>query len=419
MLDLVLFLTLAAGLMIGYVIIGYPLLVIALSKMVRRVRIESTEKPTVSLFVSCFNEEAVLPQKIDNCLAIDYPRDSLEFIFVSDGSTDDTEELVRARAADGIKLVTQERAGKTLGLNKAVPTSNGEILVFSDANAMYKPDAIAKLVENFADDKVGYAVGAALYADVDSSAGASESSYWDYELKLKIAESEVNSVVGGDGAIYAIRRELFAPLDAEDINDFVTPLQIIAKGYRGVFDPEAIAFEDAAGTFDKESRRKRRIVNRSLSGLLKVKACLYPWATGLFSWQVWSHKFLRWLIPYFLLIFAMGSIVLSIAGHWWFTPVVIGLAVGYWLYLAAELHSDKQRMPTLLSSVYYFVIVNVSTALGVYDALRGKTQITWSSPRNDNAGQTSASRLGWHVPFVGASIAIAAYNGYQLLAQLV
>src|SRR5690606_22746592 len=144
---------------------------------------------------------------------------------------------------------------------------------------------------------VGYAVGAALYTDGDAGASArNENLYWRYEIAIKTMESRLHSVVGGDGAIYAIRTALWEPLQQRDINDFVNPLQIIAKGYRGVFDPEAKCFEETAGSFDKEIARKERIVNRSIRGLMRVRELLNPLHFGVFTLEVISHKLLRWLI---------------------------------------------------------------------------------------------------------------------------
>jgi len=221
-----------------YVYIGYPALLMLLNRIIAAKKVDRAPiEPEVTLLVSCYNEVQVVRSKIENSLSIDYPSEKFEVIFISDGSDDGTDEIIEEYAGQGIKLIRQEgRQGKTSALNLAVPAARGEIIVFSDANAMYQNDAIRKLVRNFNDPAVGYTVGAALYSDSDeNSASSSENAYWQYEIVLKTMESDLHSVVGGDGAIYAIRRSLYETLDAKDINDFVNPLQIVAKGFQNYF----------------------------------------------------------------------------------------------------------------------------------------------------------------------------------------
>lgn len=284
---------------------------------------------------------------------------------------------------DGVCLVRQEgRLGKTMGLNLAMTQVDTDITVFSDANAMYDPGAIRELVRGFADPNVGYVVGAALYTDGDAGASArSEGLYWRYELAIKTLESRVSSVVGGDGAIYAIRTHLWQPLDQRDINDFVNPLQIVARGYRGLFQPQARCYEETAGDFGREVARKERIVNRSIRGLFRVRAVMNPFRSGWFAWQVISHKLLRWLIPGFLLLGFIGSLALALAGYTLFQLVALAgllvLALAGWGRLA----SDQNRLPVWLSFPYYFVAVNWYAVRGIVRALRGETHVTWTSAR--------------------------------------
>jgi hypothetical protein len=247
---------------------------------------------------------------------------------------------------------------------------------------MYAPDAISRLAENFDDPKVGYAVGAALYTDADSGASANnENLYWRYELAIKEMESKLHSVVGGDGAIYAIRTELWEPLQAQDINDFVNPLQIIAKGYRGVFDPKARCFEETAGDFGREVARKERIVNRSIRGLMRVAQVMNPSKTGVFAFEVISHKLLRWLIPLFLIAGVAGSLVLAFAGFVLFKLITAGALLMLVLTLSGHLSKNRNQLPTWIATPYYFVMVNGYAVRGIIMALRGQTQVTWKSSR--------------------------------------
>lgn len=398
----------------AYVYAGYPLLLIILSKVVPARAIDRRDiTPRVSMIISCYNEVEVIEKKIHNCLDLRYSKDNIEFIFVSDGSDDGTDEIINAYLDDRIKLVRQEgRLGKTSGLNLAMPSVSGEIVVFSDANAMYQADAIEKLVRNFHDPGIGYVVGAALYTDRDASAAAeNESSYWDYEIYIKKMESSLHSVVGGDGAIYAIRKALYEPLDAKDINDFVNPLQIIAKGYRGVFDEQARCYEETAGSFEKEGARKERIVNRSIRGLMKVRQVMNPFKTGLFSLQVISHKLLRWLVPYFLIVAALGSVYLSAQDIHLFQFVVAAMILFFSLALIGYMNSENGRASMLVTIPYYFILVNVFSMKGVWRYLLGETQVTWNSARAAGvAGQGSGkAKIAMFSLIVIAVLAIRLY----------
>lgn len=372
-----------------YVYFGYPV-VLWLLTLGRPAKSHIFEDitPSVTLIISCYNEAAVIAQKLDNALALDYPKGQLRILAVSDGSDDGTDDIVKGYAEKGVALVRQEgRLGKTMGLNLAMEQVDTDVVVFSDANAMYAPDAIKKLVRNFADESVGYVVGAALYTDGDAGASAgNENLYWRYELAIKSMESRLHSVVGGDGAIYGIRASLWEPLQQRDINDFVNPLQIIAKGYRGIFDAQAQCFEETAGSFDKEVARKERIVNRSIRGLMRVKEVMNPAHSGVFAFEVISHKLLRWLIPLFLATGVAASALLSACGYGLFTWVVLG-AFGLTL-LATKAHFSPQRdqLPTYLSVPYYFIMVNAFAVRGILKAMQGETQVTWNSARPGGAG---------------------------------
>ncbi|WP_445426516.1 glycosyltransferase family 2 protein [Alishewanella sp. HL-SH06] len=381
---LILTLTLICLLMPLYVYLGYPAVLWLLNKVgFAKPHYQAEITPTVTLIISCYNEAAVLREKIKNSLALNYPVDKFYIIVISDGSDDGSDDIVREFIGYQIRLIRQEgRLGKTMGLNLALKALRTDITVFSDANAMYEPQAIRKLVQHFADSKVGYVVGAALYTDgKESAAAANEDLYWQYEMAIKCWESQLHSVVGGDGAIYAIRTELWEPLQQRDINDFVNPLQLVAKGYRGIFEPEARCFEETAGNFNKEAKRKERIVNRSLRGLFRVKQVLNPRHSGIFSYMVISHKLLRWLIPLFTALSLPGALILASNG------VIVGqlLVVGMLLLLIPAfigyLAQNQAKLPWLFSFPFYFVSVNYYALLGIISALQGKTQVTWHSVR--------------------------------------
>ena len=266
-------------------------------------------------------------------------------------------------------------------LTRFVPEAKGEIIVFSDANSMYDGQALKNLVRHFHDPTVGYVVGHQRYlSDEDSAVSVSERSYWDFEVSLKKWESAFGSVVGGDGAIYAIRAELFKPLAKDDISDFVNPLQIVAQGYRGVFDPEAFCLEAVPSSYQAEFRRKVRIVNRALRGLVRTRQVLNPFRVGAFAYQVFFHKALRWFVPYFMI----GLMVCTLALVWQRAQPIHVLALWgqcafYGLALLRFVPGAGTWKPVYLA--YYFCMANLAALLGTLSYFRGHRFVTWRPER--------------------------------------
>ncbi|MGE3999267.1 MAG: glycosyltransferase family 2 protein, partial [Planctomycetaceae bacterium] len=276
----------------------YPACLLVLSRFRQRTQPQPLE-PSTTLIISAFNEADVIREKLENSLALDYPADRLEVMVISDASQDGTDDIVRSFSDSGVRLCRKEqRRGKSAGLSRFVPQASGEILVFSDANSIYEPDAIRRLVRHFNDDGVGFVVGHQRYYDDASISSTSESLYWRYETAIKVLESRVGSVVCGDGAIMAIRSELFEPLSADDINDLALPLKIVIRGYRGVFDPEAICYEHTAADMAAEFRRRVRIVNRSFRAVYRNWKALSPIHVGWFAVQLFLHKVVRWFVSF-------------------------------------------------------------------------------------------------------------------------
>jgi cellulose synthase/poly-beta-1,6-N-acetylglucosamine synthase-like glycosyltransferase len=242
---------------------------------------------------------------------------------------------------------------------------------------MYQPDVIEKFVRHFADQKIGYVVGNARYFEnaSDSQSSQSEGLYWKLETWLKRKESEFESVVGGDGAIYAIRRELYSPLLPTDINDFLNPLQIVMRGYRGLFDPEVVCYEATADTFAQEFRRKVRIVSRALNAVWRANGALNPFCNARHWWLLVSHKILRWFAPFFLLGFFFTSLFL--VGVPFFRWVLLAQVLCYLLAIAGWFLQDNPASPKLLSTAFYFCVVNLASLLGCIKCLRGDLSGTW------------------------------------------
>lgn len=344
---------------------------------------QRTTWPSVTLVIAAYNEEKVIAQKIENSLALDYPADKLEIMVVSDESTDRTDEIGRSYEDRGVVLARQSpRRGKSAGLTNAVPGARGEILVFSDANSMYRPDAIKHLVVPFDDANTGYVVGAQIYdAEDSSSVSRSENLYWNIELAIKAGESVVGSVVGGDGAIFALRKELFEPLRDDDLSDFVTPLRIVSRGFKGVFEPAAICAEETAQDYGGEYRRKVRIVNRALRTVLRVPQALNPFRVGLFAFQLFFHKVVRWFVPYLMILCLISSLLLVLGGYGWiYVLALAGQLLGYSLAWQFSRRPDS-GLP-LASVCYYFCLGNLAALQATIGVMLGRNITMWTPERS-------------------------------------
>lgn len=343
--------------------------------------------PKVTLIISAYNEDAVIGAKLDNARALDYPPGKLQIIVISDASSDETDAIVERHADEDARVTlfrAPERRGKTMGLNGGMALATGDVVVFSDANAMYAGNAIRELVKAFAEERVGYVVGAALYSDsADGEAQQSEGLYWRYELMLKELESALGSVVGGDGAIYAIRRSLYWPLREDDINDFVNPLQIIAAGYRGVFNPEARCYEESAASFAKEFRRKRRIVNRSWRAVLRYGRGVLGAGNPAFVFQLASHKVLRWFAMPLILTCTAANALIVLGGGGAFYALTLGLILssGALAFTGFLLDRAARPIPTIFYVPFYFYLVNLAAMLGIWDQSRGIRHSKWEHVR--------------------------------------
>jgi cellulose synthase/poly-beta-1,6-N-acetylglucosamine synthase-like glycosyltransferase len=399
---------------VAYSFIGYPMLLSGIVRVrgARPVRRRDIV-PHVSFVISAYNEAAVIRAKLTNALRLDYPEELLQIVVVSDASNDGTDEIV-AEFAPRVELLRQEtRRGKTAGLNRTIPILRGDVVVFSDANAMYEPDALRKLVRSFADADVGCVTGEARYqADGRAVADVGERAYWDYEIQIKRLETQVGSMVGGDGAIYAIRRQLWQTLPEDAINDFLNPLQIVAAGWRAVYEPEAICHEETAGHVRTEYKRRVRIVSRSWRAVFLVPAVLNPFRVGLFAWSLLSHKLLRWLsgaivglglaaMAVFLSRVASGPVLLRGLG---------GLAL---LSVGSMALSPRFRRGAAMAG--YFAVLNIATLEGVIRGTLGRVSGVWATPREDAAHRMPALagpqiRVGALLLVVGAA-AVASGGG--------
>ena len=370
----------ACASLITYTYVLYPLLILIWARFSpQRTRVDESCFPFVSMVVAAYNEEDVIGKKIENCPAIDYPAERIEFLFGSDGSSDRTNEILSACGDGRVRpFLYQERAGKLNVLNKTVPKTSGDVLVFSDANTMYRPDAINKLVRHFADATVGGVCGQLrLVNPNDSAGGAGEGLYWRYENVLKMAEGAIHTVIGANGAIYAIRRELFCPLPTESVimDDFLIPLRVLEQGRRVIYDPEAVATENTSPDMQGEFTRKVRIAAANFNAIPHILGLLNP-LRGFVALALWSHKIVRWFVPFL----AIGALVTNffILKSGWLYIVTLGLQLLIYVgALLGYLGDCLLCRPGLFMPIYYLVTMNLALLFGFWRSLTRTQRITW------------------------------------------
>jgi cellulose synthase/poly-beta-1,6-N-acetylglucosamine synthase-like glycosyltransferase len=284
----------------------YPLVLLFLKAGFSKPWLQSDINPSITIVISAHNEEAVIAKKIQNSFGLDYPRDLLKIIVTSDGSTDRTDEIVSEIQDKRLELRSSpDRAGKTTGLNRIIPYVSGDIVLFTDANAMFPRDMLLKLARNFASEDVDLVTGWTKYTVPGKSDEETTGIYSRLEKWTKYCESIISSCIGADGAVFAIRRRHFKPLDPVDINDFVVPLHVIAQGKRAVLDPEVFCSEEASEGVIKNYRRQVRITIGTLWGMQRNIHMLNIFKYGFSSFFFFSHKLMRLLVPFFF-IFGLG-----------------------------------------------------------------------------------------------------------------
>ena len=374
---LVVFVVCAA--MTVYVYFGYPSLIWVLARVRPREVRRTDVTPSATLIVPLFNEEQVVDRKIRNSLALDYPRELLEVILVSDGSTDATEEICRRYEDATVRLLALPRGGKAAALNAAAAVARGEVLVLTDANVDLAPDALRTLARSFADPAVGGVSGKKKYfvrSGTDTTEQG-ENLYWRYDQWQKERESAIGSIFAADGTLYAVRRSLYVPIaDPAQADDIAISTRVVLQGYRLIFDPAAVAWEEAPSEGTAELRRKIRVTNHSVRALLNLGSAL--WTSGFYSVELLSHKLFRHLIPFFLVALLLASVWLA-RGSALFR-VALAMQLAFYLLAAAGALLRHHRSGTrkMFSVPYYFCLVNVAAFLGVISIARGSRVRAWS-----------------------------------------
>jgi cellulose synthase/poly-beta-1,6-N-acetylglucosamine synthase-like glycosyltransferase len=377
MLALAVFWASAAAL--AYTWLGYPALLRMLARRAAPSPAKGSRAPDVSVIIAAFNEARCIAAKLDSTLGAQrYPAERLEAIVVSDGSTDATDALVAAYADRRARLIRQEpRSGKSPALNRGVAAARGEVLVFTDANALFGPDAIARLAAPFADPEVGLVSGQGLYADAAADARVAASGYVRYEAAIKDGESALGFLASADGAIYAIRRSLYRDLAASQVNDLLHPIQAALAGYRCRFDGDAYTVEPPSGSGAQEFRRHVRIIAQGMHLLRCWLPALIRARRWRAVWMLASHRILRWASAFFL----VGALLASAALH--DRAPLYGLAfvtqLAFYALAAAGLAAERlgARLGAL-ALPYFFCTVCLAGVAGFARFVRGGAEAVWS-----------------------------------------
>ena len=339
---------------------GYPLAAgLAARLRGRPVRKDDDAEPTVSVIVAAYNEESVIERRVENLRALDYPPERVELVVTSDASSDRTEELAEAA---GARVIPNERGGKVAAQNRAVRETTGEILAFSDANATWAPDALRKLVRAFGDPEVGYVCGRLVLQDAQG--GNKEGAYWRYELALRESESRLTSVTGGNGSIYAVRREDYVEVDPRFGHDLAFPYLMVQRGRRAVYDHEAQAFEKPTPTNETEYRRKVRMFEHCW--LITLRGSMLRRLPPVYAFQMVSHRVLR---------YGSGLLHLFLLGT---NIALLGEGPLYWIVLAGQL-ALLAGAAAGVGIARYYVLVSWATVVSLWNYLRRGVPATWDA----------------------------------------
>ena len=362
-----------------YIYLGYPIFLILSRGLFKASKSNSAKGrlPTITIFIPVYNEESVIENKITNSFDLNYPTELIEIVVASDGSTDRTNEITRQFEKKGLKVyINDSNEGKNATINKFVPHTKGEIIVFTDANSIFSIESLNAIIHNFNDPRVGCVGGKLTYLEGDSLTAKGEGVYFKYENSIRELEGLGGVMVGANGAIYAIRRELFIPVPPHVPNDFFHPLSVLKRGYRSVFESNAIAFEKPTENQGEEFNRRVRIVTRSFGALVEIQK-RYGLFTGRGFFNIISHKILRWFaFPLMLISYILSLILIQKTIY---ASSFILLTLFYLLGLAGFVAENLGVKIKLFYIPYYFLLINIAAVIGVIRYFRNKKVVTWRS----------------------------------------
>ena len=376
-------------LIVFYTYAGYGILLWLMVKIKESVRGKpekyvAKELPDVTLLVSAYNEKDCVEAKVKNSQALEYPTDKLHLVWVTDGSDDGTPDLLR-QYPDVVVHHRPERAGKISAMNRAVKLATTPVIVFSDANTMLGRESIRRIVDLFANPKVGCVAGEKRICDFekDSAAGAGEGLYWKYESFLKSYDARLYSVVGAAGELFAIRREHYADVEHDTLlDDFIISLRIAMQGYTTQYDPEAYACETSSVNVREELKRKIRIAAGGFQSIVRLTPLLNIFRYGILSFQYISHRVLRWtLAPLSLLLLLVSNLALALPTGIFscgFFPVVLWLQVLFYAMAGVGWFLENHHIKLKILFVpFYFFIMNLAVYAGFFRHIRKSQDVIW------------------------------------------
>jgi len=362
--------------LVFYAYFGYPLSLKLLSTIRKNSVIKKHIEPPITLIITACNEERRITEKLENTLKLDYPREKLQVLIASDGSTDQTNHIVKTYAEHGIQLLDfPERRGKENAQKDAVFHATGKIIIFSDVATLIDPHGLREIIANFADPSVGCVSSADKVIGRDGKP-CGEGFYVKYEMWLRALESQVNSLVGLSGSFFAARSEVCRDFSGEMQSDFRTVLNSMKLGLRGVSDPDAIGYYQDVADNKREFDRKIRTVLRGLTVFFLNTEFLNPFRYGLFAYQYFCHKLLRWLVPIFLLSGLAANVVLSISSSVY--AVILLLHVAFYIFATYGMMAKTPPSRAALKIPLYFVTVNLAIVVAWWRFLRGYRMVMWA-----------------------------------------
>ncbi|QXV64688.1 glycosyltransferase family 2 protein [Mucilaginibacter sp. 21P] len=373
---------------VAYTFVGYGFLLYFIIKAKRAAKgkpilpvVADDELPTCTLVVAAYNESHFIAEKIRNSLELQYPTGKLKYVFVTDGSSDNTPEII-AQFPEITLLHRPERAGKIAAVHRAMEYVDTETVVFTDANTFLNPEAIVRICRHYSDRSVG-AVAGEKRVHVDTNADASaagEGFYWKYESTLKKWDSELYSVVGAAGELFSVRRDLYQDVPADTVlDDFMISMLIAEQGYRIIYEPDAYAVETASENVAEELKRKIRIAAGGIQSILRLKSLLFSFKYPILSFQYVSHRVLRWTVtPIFLILAFVINMALVINGTTWFyTALFAAQVLFYCLAFLGFVMEKRQIRIKALFIPYYFCVMNYAVLAGIIRYFTKKQSSVW------------------------------------------